>query len=61
VPTITVVESETCDVVAKVLSQQEEHVHVVLVPTKVEAFVEFDGNMIYKSILVGSSLETSFV
>ena len=50
---IVVMESKTRDVVAEVLSQQEEHVRVVPVPTKVEAFVEFDGNKIYKSILMG--------
>ena len=50
---ITVVESETCDVISDMLGAHEEQISTIPVPTKVEAFVEFDGHKIFKSTLVG--------
>lgn len=45
---IAVVKSEMCDVISEMLSNHEEHVYAILVPTKVEVFVEFDGHKIFK-------------
>jgi len=50
---ITIVESETCDVISEMLSRHEEHVCAIFIPTKVEAFVEFGGIRIFKSTLIG--------
>ena len=49
VPAITVVESEVHDVISEMLSPHEGHVRAIPVPVKVEAFVEFNGNRIFKS------------
>ena len=53
VPAMMVVESETRDIIGEMLNAHEEQVRGVPVPTKVEAFVEFDGYKIFKSTLVG--------
>lgn len=53
VPAITVVESETRDIISEMLSNHEEQVADRPTPAKVVAFVEFDGNRIFKSTLVG--------
>ena len=50
---LTVLESETRDIVADMLNDHEEYVSALPVPVKLEAFVSFDGNWIFKSILVG--------
>jgi hypothetical protein len=53
VPALPVVESETRDIISELLDTHEEHVRAETVPVKVEAFVEFDGNRIFKSTLNG--------
>lgn len=52
-PVLTVVESEMRDIIADMLSNHEDHVSTILEMAKVEPFVEFDGNRIFKSTLVG--------
>jgi len=58
---IMVVESETCDVISEMLSHQKEHVFDVPVPAKVEAFVEFSRNRLFKSTLVGQFNRNPFL
>ena len=53
VPAITVLESETRDIIIEMLSYHENHVEGEQAAIKVEPFVEFDGNQIFKSTLVG--------
>lgn len=53
VPAITVVESETRDVITEMLNNHEEYVCEVPTLAKVEPFVEFGGHQIFKSTLVG--------
>lgn len=53
IPILTIVESETQDVLAKMLSNHENHIQVEQMPIKDEPFVEFHENGIFKSTLVG--------
>ena len=53
IPAITVLESETRDIIAEMLSYHENHIEGEQAAIKVEPFVEFDGNRIFKSTLVG--------
>jgi len=53
VPPLVVVESETTDIISDILSRHEVEVCDRPTPAKVVAFVEFDGNRIFKSTLVG--------
>ena len=53
VEALTVVESETQDIISEVLSNHEDHIPGTSTPVKVVSFVEFDGNRIFKSTLVG--------
>lgn len=50
---VIVTESETRDIIVEMLNNHENHAQVEQVPIKVEPFVEFNGNRIFKSKLVG--------
>lgn len=53
VPTLMVVESKMRDILNEMLSNCKEQVQDMLTPLKVVSFVEFDGNRIFKSTLIG--------
>ena len=53
VPPLTVLESETRDIISEMLSTHKEHLQSIPVPLKIESFVEFDGHKIFKSTLIG--------
>ena len=52
-PHLDVLESEACDAISDMLSAHENQVAGTLDRHKVEPFVQFDGNKIFKSTLVG--------
>ena len=49
---LLVVESETWDVMSKMLNSEEPQMSIVLPTKKVIPFVKYDGHKIYKSTLV---------
>ena len=61
VPAITVVESETRDIISNILSNHEDNVCAILVSAKVETDVEFDGHKMVKSTLIGQLNGNSFL
>ena len=54
-------ESETWDIVSEMLSHHKNHIQAKKVPIKVEAFLEFDANQIFKSTLVGQLNDNPFL